>query len=285
MQDIISKKSIGERLRALRLAKDLSQAEVSEALGLSRSHYSQVELGKQFPSYSVLSRVAEFYNKDYEWILHGQDVSAVIANVKSVLGSERKAGVPSAFTSVKTDTTFSFNNDGNYKTVLLRLTEHLTYLRRRNDEEYVAGLPEFSLPLSQLASGVYRAFEVEGDSMEGVLCYEDIAVGKSVEDYSKVALSNIYIIVLDRSVMIRRITGFIPETDMLVCVPDNRFYQTDHIHVSDIKELWEVKARVSFRLNQTIQSIAQYFNDFEATIHELKDEVFRMKASNQRLGL
>lgn len=278
MQDIISKKNIGERLRGLRLGKDLSQAEVSEVLGLSRSHYSQVELGKQFPSYSVLSRVAEFYHKDYEWILHGTDVKAVIANVKSVLDAEKQSGVVPSFNTLQPDTDFRIGVAGGQKNVLLNLSEYLTYLERRTDASYVDALPEFTLPLSQLSSRGYRAFEVEGDRMEGVLCAQDIAVGCGVENYSKVSLSNIYVIVLDRSIIIRRINDFNPNNRMFCCVPDNKRYQPEWVKVENIRELWEVKARVSCRLNKAIENISQYFNDFESTVNELRDEVFKMKS-------
>lgn len=280
MQDIISKKNIGERLRSLRLGKDLSQAEVSEVLGLSRSHYSQVELGKQFPSYSVLSRVAEFYNKDYEWILHGTDVKTVITNVKSVLDAEKQSGILPSFNSSRSNHQPAAGIAGGEKNVLLKLSEYLTYLERRTDGDYIAELPEFTLPLSQLSSGEYRAFEVEGDSMEGVLYAQDLAVGSGVENYGKVSLSNIYVIVLDRSISVRRITDFDPESRSFCCVPDNKRYRSEWIAVEDIRELWEIKARISCRLNKAIENVSQYFSDFESTVNELRDEVFRMKSKH-----
>ena len=277
MQNIISKKSIGERLRALRLEKDLSQADVSETLGLSRSHYSQVELGKQFPSYGVLSRIAEFYDKDYEWILHGQDVNKIISNVKLVLDGEKGSG--SASSPVQTINMLASRPEvyGAGRTVLLALTEQYAYLENRNNEVYINELPEFSLPVAQLSNGVYRAFEVEGDSMENTLQYQDIAIGSMVDDFSKVSLTGIYIVVLDHSIRIRRVAGYQPESASFTCISDNKRYRPETIRLNDIREMWEVKAKVSFKLNQTMQSIAQYFQDFESTIAELKDEMLKLK--------
>ena len=279
MQDIISKKNIGERLRGLRLGKDLSQAEVSEVLGLSRSHYSQVELGKQFPSYSVLSRVAEFYQKDYEWILHGTDLKSVITNVKSVLDAEKDSGILPSFSTLSSGSEVISEVVDVRKNVLLKLSEYLTYLDKRADADYVITLPEFTVPISALSSGLYRAFEVEGDSMEGVLYFQDLAVGSNVENYAKISLSNIYVVVLERSIMIRRIADFNPATSMFCLVPDNKRYKSEWVRAEDVRELWEVKAKISCRLNKAIENISQYFNDFESTINELKEEVFKIKSA------
>ena len=278
MKDIISKKNIGDRLRSLRLARDLSQAEVSEAFGLSRSHYSQVELGKQFPSYAVLSRIADFYHTDYEWILHGQDVVSPIADGKSVLDAEKKADISTVTNPATSQVTRVLQTGSASKTVLLKLTEQFAYLENRTDENYIAGLPELSFPLSQLSQGTYRAFEVEGDSMESFLDYQDIAIGRKVEDYTRISLSNVYVIVLDQCIRIRRITNFVRESRTFVCFPDNRYYRPETILVSDIKELWEVKAKISFKLTKTIQNISQDFQDFEKSINELKEELQKVKS-------
>jgi len=71
MKDILSKKEIGERIKNLRLAHGLSQAHISNILYLSRSNYSQIELGNQFPSFNTLHHIGNYYGKTYEWLLHG----------------------------------------------------------------------------------------------------------------------------------------------------------------------------------------------------------------------
>jgi len=73
MQEILSKKDIGERIKDLRVKNGLSQATVATVLGLSRSNYSQIELGNQYPSFNTLHVVARYYGKTYDWLLHGSD--------------------------------------------------------------------------------------------------------------------------------------------------------------------------------------------------------------------
>jgi transcriptional regulator with XRE-family HTH domain len=273
MQDIISKKSIGERLRTLRLAKDLSQAEISDILGLSRSHYSQVELGKQFPSYQVLSRASTFYNKDYAWILHGNDMDAVIANVKDVLTEEMQQ---------EPSVGFSMNSQigavsPDSSIVLVRLSEHVTYEDRRQEPEYIKSLPAVSFPFTQLPEGSYRAFEVQGDEMEPVFYQQDVAIGSLVSDHSKVILSNPYVIVSSKGLSFRRIVSLSLKDSALVIIGDNKRYGSEILKLEEVYELWEIKAKLSFRLNKTVNSISQYFQDFESTINALKHEVGELK--------
>lgn len=71
MQEILSKKDIGDRIKILRVENGLSQSFISEILNLSRSNYSQIELGNQYPSFHTLHSIARYYSKSYEWLLHG----------------------------------------------------------------------------------------------------------------------------------------------------------------------------------------------------------------------
>lgn len=70
---MLSKKEIGSRLKELRIGKNLSQAEISEVLDISRSNYSQIELGNQYPTFNTLNVIARFYNKTYQWLLDGEE--------------------------------------------------------------------------------------------------------------------------------------------------------------------------------------------------------------------
>lgn len=73
MQEILSKKDIGERIKELRVNNGYSQAFIANILNLSRSNYSQIELGNQYPSFNTLHEIARYYSKTYEWLLHGID--------------------------------------------------------------------------------------------------------------------------------------------------------------------------------------------------------------------
>lgn len=75
MEEILSKKDIGERIRVLRITNGLSQAFIANILNLSRSNYSQIELGNQYPTFNTLHEIARYYSKTYDWLLHGEETA------------------------------------------------------------------------------------------------------------------------------------------------------------------------------------------------------------------
>ncbi|WP_316818547.1 helix-turn-helix transcriptional regulator [Pedobacter nyackensis] len=94
MQEILSKKDIGERIKTLRVNSGLSQAFIANILNLSRSNYSQIELGNQYPSFTTLHEIARYYSKTYEWILHGtmiEQSDETPAKIGAILGEMETA--------------------------------------------------------------------------------------------------------------------------------------------------------------------------------------------------
>lgn len=51
-------KTLGERIRELREAKDLSLRELARRLSISAAHLSDVELGRRYPSDKLLAKIA-----------------------------------------------------------------------------------------------------------------------------------------------------------------------------------------------------------------------------------
>ncbi|MET0572849.1 MAG: helix-turn-helix domain-containing protein [Pedobacter agri] len=269
MQDIISKKSIGERLKALRMEKKLSQAEASEALGLSRSHYSQVELGKQFPSYAVLSKVSEFYGKDYQWILHGQ-----ISKVSSL---QEVSDVH--FDQLKNATSgdLSENNKSDLlgkEVTLIKSEEFLMYHKHRENALFLKALPKIYLPFHQLSNGPYRAFQVEGDLPEISYFDQDIVIGEWIEDKNRVVISRVYVIVLVDDILIAKILAFHHE-GYLECLSAHS--SSIQIAIDRIVELWEVKVKITFRLPKINNLSAGSYKNMEKAIYDLTQEVHRLK--------
>ncbi|NTD96314.1 helix-turn-helix domain-containing protein [Agrobacterium tumefaciens] len=269
MQDIISKKSIGDRLKTLRMESRLSQAQASEALGLSRSHYSQVELGKQFPSYSVLSKVSEFYGKDYQWILHGE-VSQLSAGYEK--GEAKRDNLHEVISG---ESSVSNKNESLGKEVaLIKSEDFIMYLKRRSDNLFLEALPKIYLPLQQLSNGPYRAFQVEGDIPDISYFDQDIVIGEWIEDKNRVVISRVYVIVLQDDILITKIQAFHNE-GYLECLGTQ--VSSEKISFNQIMELWEVKVKISFRQPKVASQSIDPYRNMEKAIHELTEEVNRIK--------
>lgn len=61
--------NFGQRLKNLRKEAGLTQAELSEKLGISRSSESMYEHGDRRPSFELLDQIADFFDVDFSYLL------------------------------------------------------------------------------------------------------------------------------------------------------------------------------------------------------------------------
>jgi transcriptional regulator with XRE-family HTH domain len=81
--------NLGERLRALRLEKHITQTEMSRRMGVSKAMISSYELEQRQPSYGILIKFAAFFGVTTDFLLGLDKVRTI-----SVEGlSEREMGI------------------------------------------------------------------------------------------------------------------------------------------------------------------------------------------------
>ena len=61
--------TLGEKLKALRTAKKMSQRELAERIGIAKSVISFYESGDRFPSYDVLIKISRIFNVTTDYLL------------------------------------------------------------------------------------------------------------------------------------------------------------------------------------------------------------------------
>jgi transcriptional regulator with XRE-family HTH domain len=71
---------VGARLREARLSMSLTQAEVAEALGMSRPTLAAVEKGTRKVTGLELRRLARLYQRDVAWLLGEEESDAPSEN-------------------------------------------------------------------------------------------------------------------------------------------------------------------------------------------------------------
>lgn len=59
----------GNTLKTLRLRKDMTQAQLANKLGLTKSVISAYETGLRLPSYDILIHIARIYNVSTDYLL------------------------------------------------------------------------------------------------------------------------------------------------------------------------------------------------------------------------
>lgn len=65
---LMPQRTLGFRLKQLRLEKKMSQAEVAEAIGKARSTYTAYESGLDAPARETLVVIADFFEASLDWI-------------------------------------------------------------------------------------------------------------------------------------------------------------------------------------------------------------------------
>jgi transcriptional regulator with XRE-family HTH domain len=60
---------VSEALRMMRVFHDLTQRELADKLGISKSHVSEIESGRKTPTLEVLKRYSEFFEVPVSSIL------------------------------------------------------------------------------------------------------------------------------------------------------------------------------------------------------------------------
>ena len=67
--------AFNERLRDLRNRRNMSQSDLAEAIGVSKSAISMYERGERNPDFETLEIIADFFNVDMNYLLGKDDGS------------------------------------------------------------------------------------------------------------------------------------------------------------------------------------------------------------------
>lgn len=69
--------NLGVRLRTLRHCRRISQTEVAQFIGITRSAYSHYESNNRQPVYETIIKLAAFFNVSVDYLLVGGDPQAI----------------------------------------------------------------------------------------------------------------------------------------------------------------------------------------------------------------
>lgn len=72
---------LSQRLKELRLQRDLTQEELALRLPINRGTYAHYELGKRQPDLETLIRIAQFYDVSTDYLLGLTDLSSSVRSI------------------------------------------------------------------------------------------------------------------------------------------------------------------------------------------------------------
>lgn len=264
MQEILSKKIIGSRIRSLRLQHSYSQEFIASKLRISRSNYSQIELGNQFPSFQSLSEIASIYSKTYDWLIHGKEGNIVNKGDPFIEQTHRLSPLHSE------------------KTLLI--DDHSEYIKFCRSLTFLESLPKFNLPSTiKRNDGNYRAFTIKRKALKYIYP-GDIIIGKAIDNYEHLFSNQIYVIVTHNEILLCYLDSISIENQTLNCRNDQLLNSNFQIKAAQVLEIWEAFEKYSTQIQPIINELESAYNNFEALIKKLEEEVISLKNWNKTIS-
>lgn len=225
---------VGQRLLLARKHLGLTQQDAAERLGISRTALSQLESGISQPSFDTLRQAHSLFGLSYDYLLDGRNSAPPTEHLPVAYGPD--------IISVTVDAAAQPN------IVLVPVKAHAGYATNRLLPEALRDLPAFHLPGYQFRNQTFRAFEVAGDSMEPTLHNGDTVICSLVTNYLHLWPGELYVVVLPEDVLVKRVREVSKATEELVLASDNAYYSDIRLNLSDLAEVWRVKARITEHL-------------------------------------
>lgn len=258
-----------DRVEMIIKDRNLSISAFEKATGMSNnSIQTAIKRRSNLKDESLNSILNAFPEYSAGWLLTGKG---------NKLNIESKADVERMVQEPKTEynshvpaviTVDSFNRDN---IVLVPYKLKAGYLQGYNDPEFIKTLPTFRMP--GLSNGVFRMFEVEGNSMFPTLPARSYVVCQFVENWiTGIKDGRIYAIISNEveDGLIKRCVNKIKKYNNLLCKSDNRRnFPTQNINPETIKEVWEFKLHLNF----TVPDPADVYDQ----LYDLQGEVSSMK--------
>jgi transcriptional regulator with XRE-family HTH domain len=260
---MLTKSVVGNQIKALRLAKGLSQEEFGAPVDLSRSAVSQIESGQMYPSLESIDKIVKYYSTSWD---------NLVGHAKGKRSAEMTiAPIRTLVTTV--------DKTGRDNIVLVPIKAQAGYLQGAQQPEYIEHLPTFWLP--GLNHGTYRAFEVSGYSMladRTGFFPGDIVVGEYVEKLEDIRDGFVYILVNNAqevdNIVLKRCLNYLDKGSVIICKSDNKDpqYPTFPLPVENIKEVWKFKIKLTRQAPEP-SALYERINVLEGDMVLLKEQL------------
>lgn len=156
------------------------------------------------------------------------------------------------------------------------------YASDLGDPTFVQNLPSYSLPDYKYKVGTHRSFDVAGDSMEPTLYEGDKVICSYLEPTlweTSVKKNYVYVIVTHGDVLVKRVHNKIKTDKSLMLFSDNVYYEPFEVKLSEIKEIWYVRAKISPFLPSP-QNVKSILRD---EVGDLKDSMLQQSTIIENL--
>jgi len=240
--------------RFIGIRRDLgyTQAEFATLLGVS-STTADIERGRTKLSGKVVAELLKQFKINPLWLFGESE--------QQYLESSNTSVIPKVVTVDSSD---------NENMVLVNAKAAAGYPQNIQDTSWYQQLPAFDLPIPEFRNATYRGFQVEGDSMLPNLKPGEWILAKAVEDLKDTNPNKIYVVVLQDSVMVKKIEKS-PNTDQIILISLNEIYPPYTIEPYQIQELWQVSSKITFGVDATTEK--GLLRQLQESMEELKKQL------------
>lgn len=170
----------------------------------------------------------------------------------------------------------------------------LEYIKNSLDNNFLNSIPTISLMEDKFSQGVMRAFEVASDIMEPSLASGETVVANLIDEekWSKLINKFVYVFITKENLLIRRLVESDSIQGRLTISGDNTFYDNETIDINEIKEVWQVRTKISpFRpsqenssnlIHQEVDSLRGTITEQSKMIHSLNSTIEKLLKQNRR---
>jgi phage repressor protein C with HTH and peptisase S24 domain len=203
-----------------------------------------VYTGRTKPSWEMLEAIAtRFTDLNMNWLIRGSGTMRepqVEADTKEGIAAEKQPAEDNNAKAVVT-----VDKMGKDTILAVPLVAQEGYRSKHDDAGYLSGLSSFVVPY--FTEGNYRAFEVEGDSMEPTIRHGDYVIGSYLYNHKHLKPGSAYVIVTADSIMVRRVVGGVKEQKVGLAA-DSPYYPSFEQPLEEVKEVWIIKGVLTAHL-------------------------------------
>lgn len=245
----------GGRIKELLEYYELTVYKASEKLGYGKGSKLYKLIGNETrPGYETLVDILTLFpDISASWLLLGKGpmltgpaaTDAAPPAPRAVAAGKRLPAVNNGRVL-----TITVDRENNENTELVPVQAQAGYSLQHNEATYLQDLPRYLIP--GFENGTYRAFEVSGDSMEPTLNHRDVVVCSYVDNWRLLVPGDVYVVVTDESVMLKRIHERITDRAGEVMLhSDNSHRKPYPMDAADITQIWRVRGYISTYIPST----------------------------------
>lgn len=253
-----------QRFKQIRDEQHLTQAEFAKVIGIKNST-ADIERGKTKISGQVVAKLLAEFNVNPLWLFGDSSQKTLQLHTGDV-----------------TPKVITIDAQNKENMVLVNTKAAAGYPQNIQDVSWYQQLPAFDIPLPEYRNASYRGFQVEGDSMLPVLEPKEWVIGKAISNLSELNSNAIYVVVLQDSVMVKKIRRAFSDSSRLSnsvsLISINSEYSPYTIDADRILELWEVNSKLSFNIDTKGESAD--LKQLQDAMKQLASEVRNLKESN-----